>query len=231
MTPASVARPPTTEESRNTATSVIGDSRFRALLAPADWDALPIAVRRRFSKRVGAGKTVVYTGMVEYMHASAVGAVLAQVCRLFGGPLPLSRDTGVASVVTVTEDAATGGQVWSRLYCRRTGPPQVIHSTKRFEGATRLEEHVGCGIGMSLTVGVEPGALVFRSNRYFLAFGRRRLHLPGWLTPGDLTVKHIDRGDGRFAFTLDIEHPRFGKLIQQVVGFEDTAGLARGPGR
>lgn len=200
----------------------LGDTRFRALLTAAEWAALPDAVRRRFSKRVGPGDTAIYTGHVERIEASRTGRLLANVCRVFGGPLPLSRDTGVASIVTVTEDAATGGQVWSRLYCRRSGPPQVIHSTKRFEGVTRLEEHVGCGIGMSLSVSVEPDALVFRSHRYFIAVGRIRVHLPRWLTPGQLTVKHIDRGDGRFAFTLDIVHPRFGALMHQTVGFADV---------
>ena len=63
---------------------------------------------------------------------SAPGFLLAQLARLFGGPLPISRAAGLESVVTVTEDLATGGQVWTRLYARRNGFPQIIHSSKRF---------------------------------------------------------------------------------------------------
>lgn len=202
--------------------SEVGDLRFRALLTTEQWAALPLAVRRRFAKRLQAGDTVVYTGTVVEARTSRIGWALAQLCRMIGGPLPTATDTGVASVVTVTEDARTGGQVWTRLYARRDGFPQTIHSAKRFAGETGLEEHVGARIGMSLKIAVEDGALVFRQHRYFLALGARRMRLPGWLTPGALTVKHIDLGRGRFAFTLDIAHPRFGPLIHQRVEFQDA---------
>jgi hypothetical protein len=128
----------------------------------------------------------------------------------------------MAAVVTVTENAATGGQNWTRLYARRRGFPQVIHSTKRFAGPTGLEEYVGCGIGMALTVHVEAGALLFRSHFYFLQIGQMRLRLPRALTPGALTVTHAELGDGRFNFTLAIVHPLFGAVIRQVAIFRET---------
>src|SRR6185503_15206597 len=108
--------------------------------------------------------------------------------RLIGGPLPTARYAKVPSVVTVTEDMVTGGQIWTRLYARHNGFPQIIHSSKRFAGPTGLEEYVGRGIGMELTVHAEQGALLFRSARYFFRLGRLTLHLPAWLTPGALTV-------------------------------------------
>jgi hypothetical protein len=158
---------------------------------------------------------------------------LAQAARLIGGPLPLTRDTPgrrtrvpivhVASVVTVTEDMATGGQIWTRLYARRKGFPQVIHSSKRFSGPTGLEEYVGCGIGMTLVVYAREGALVFRSKNYFLEALGRRLFLPEWLTPGTLYVTHAELPDGKFSFTLQIFHPRFGLLLRQMAIFREIA--------
>ena len=41
-----------------------GDDRFRALMPLEEWDALPTAIRRRFSKRLAGGETVVYAGEV-----------------------------------------------------------------------------------------------------------------------------------------------------------------------
>jgi hypothetical protein len=146
---------------------------------------------------------------------------LAQLLRLIGAPLPTGRDAGVPSVVTVTEETATGGQIWTRLYARRRSFPQVIHSSKRFAGRTGLEEYVGYGIGMALTVVVQDGALVFRSDGYFLELLAHRFFLPAWATPGALSVTHAEIGDGRFLFTLEIVHPRFGLIIRQSAAFRE----------
>ncbi|MEI9997302.1 MAG: DUF4166 domain-containing protein [Rhizomicrobium sp.] len=201
---------------------VLEDLRFRTLLPRADWDALPAPVRRRFSKRLSAGDSVVYVGEVVRTRITRMGRVFAQAARLIGGPLPLGADIGVPAVVTVTEDRASGGQVWTRLYARRGGFPQVIHSAKRFAGPTGLEEHVGRGIGMALRVAVEDGVLKFRSAGYFLALGRMRLTLPRWAVPGDLTVTHAELGEGRFLFALDIVHPLFGAIIHQAAIFNEA---------
>jgi hypothetical protein len=219
----------------------LGDLRFRALLSDADWLALPVTIRRRFSKRLSGGNTTVYVGEVIETQMSFGGWLLAQAARLIGGPLPVSRDARVPSVVTVTEDVAANGQHWTRLYARRSGFPQVVHSSKRFAGPTGLEEYVGRGVGMALTIHVEAAhvpekckavfrrghtpinnALIFRAAHYFLQLGRFRLRLPAWLTPGVLAVTHAELGDGRFLFRLDITHPRLGRLICQTAAFKEA---------
>ena len=225
------------------------DLRFRALMSDEEWAALPAAIRRRFSKRLSGGRTAVYVGTVIETQMSRAGWWLAQAARLIGGPLPISRDAQVPSVVTVTEDVATRGQHWTRLYARRVGFPHIVHSSKRFAGPTGLEEYVGYGVGMALTIhveahvpekgcpGLDPGwepvfrkghapkqecALVFRAAHYFLQLGRRRLRLPAWASPGALAVTHTELGDGRFLFTLEIIHPRLGRLICQTAAFEEA---------
>jgi hypothetical protein len=200
----------------------LGDLRFRALIPADDWENLPGPIRRRFSKRVAGGRTVVFVGEVVETRISVAGHLLAQAARLIGSPFPTSTDSGVPSIVSVTEDLATGGQIWTRLYARRAGFPQVIHSSKRFCGPTGIEEHVGGGVGMTLTLHVEDGALVFRSAGYFVDLFRRRLWLPHALTPGRLSVTHAECGDGRFSFTLDVTHSRLGQLIRQRALFREV---------
>jgi hypothetical protein len=231
---AEVLRSPETEPGRQPKSNQrveLGDLRFRALMSEADWASLPLAIRRRFSKRLAGGQTIAYAGEILESRMSRAGWWLAQAARLIGGPLPLTRDTQgrsapnvhVASVVTVTEDMANGGQIWTRLYARRKGFPQVIHSSKRFAGPTGLEEYVGYGVGMTLTVYAREGALVFRSKNYFLEVFGRRLFVPEWLTPGTLYVTHAELPDGKFSFTLQIFHRRFGLLLRQMAIFREIA--------
>ncbi len=179
-------------------------------------------VRARFSKRLKGGDSVVYVGAVAETRIAPVGWLFAQAARLIGGPLPLFDEAGIPAVVTVTEDGPSGGQVWTRMYARRRGFPQVIHSAKRFAGKTGLEEYVGCGVGMALTVHVEDGVLVFRSATYFVQIGRARLGLPAFLVPGALTVTHKELGEGRFLFALDVVHPVFGPIIHQTAIFREA---------
>jgi hypothetical protein len=201
----------------------LGDLRFRALVADDDWHSLPPSVRRRFSKRLVGGGTMIYVGEVLETHLSRAGWWLAQAARLLGGPLPTSRDTPMPSVVTVTEDVATGGQTWTRLYARRKGFPQIIHSSKRFSGATGLEEYLGSGLSIALRVRVCGAALTFSSDGYFFQIPGGRFRLPDWLSPGALTVTHAERSDGRFEFRLEVRHPRLGLLIRQTAAFREAA--------
>jgi len=212
-----------------------GDFRLRGLMPDSDWASLPLAIRRRFSKRLAAGQSIVYTGEILDSWMSRAGWCLAQAARLIGGPLPLARARAapthlaalhVPTVVTVTGGdlgKGSGSQIWTRLYARRNGFPQVIHSSKRFAGPTGLEEYVGYGVGMALTVYVRDSALIFRSKDYFLQLFGRRFVLPAWLTPGTLYVTHADLPDGKFSFTLQIFHPRLGLIIRQMAIFREVA--------
>lgn len=200
------------------------DLRFRALLGPAEWEKLPADVRARFSKRLSGAAAATYVGRIAELRMNRAGRILSQALRLIGAPLPICLDTDVASVVTVTEDGATGGQVWTRLYAKRGGFPQVIHSAKRFAGPTGLEEYIGYGIAMALRLTVENGTLAFRSAGYNLKLGRFRLPLPRWLTPGQLTVTHRETGAGTFEFALDLSHPLFGELLHQSGQYRDQRG-------
>jgi Domain of unknown function (DUF4166) len=217
-----ILKPPASRGSEESLDVILGDVRFRTLLSDDDWARLPPATRQRFSKRLADGETAVYVGELVEVRLSRIGWWMAQIARLIGGPLPTGGDTSVPSIVTVTEDAATGGQIWTRIYARRKGFPQVIHSSKRFSGPTGLEEYVGFGVSMALRILVEGQALLFRSVGYFVQVGPLRFPLPAFLTPGVLTVTHTDLGSGEFRFTLEIIHPRLGIFIRQSAVFREA---------
>ena len=214
---------PTPQQGPDKSFDELGDLRFRALLSAADWDRLPVATRRRFSRRLAGTETATYVGRLTAIRFSRLGWAFAQAVRLIGSPLPLSRHIDVPAIVAVTEDAKTSGQYWTRVYGRRHKFPQVINSSKCFSGPTGLEEHIGCGLTMALTVNVEDGALHFRSAGYFLRLFDRRLPLPSWLSSFHLQVSHVDLGGARFRFILSLRHPRFGELLYQAAEYADSS--------
>jgi hypothetical protein len=198
------------------------DLRFRALVGEAGWARLPAAVQKRFSAHLAPGSVLLYAGEVTETRLSRAGKVLSFLARAIGAPLPLDDGMTGGATVAVMGDAGLGGQSWTRTYARRGRFPQVIRSCKCFAGPTGLEEHVGCGIGMSLAVAEEGGALTFRSVGYFLAIGRLRLSIPRVLEPGAMEIVHSDEGQGAFLFTLRLRHRWFGDLLMQTARFRDV---------
>lgn len=199
------------------------DDRFCRLLGPHAWGTLPQVVRDRFSKVLAPGRSRVFVGAVTETTLSHAGRMLARLAALVGGPLPdTDGATGPATVV-VTEDPELGGQIWTRTYARPGAFPQTIHSVKRFSGPTGLEEYLGRGLVMRLTLTAEDGALVFRSAGYDLMLRDIRIPLPRALTPGDCSITHRAIGPSRFSFTLALDHPWFGQLAHQVAFFEEIA--------
>ena len=199
------------------------DFRFRALLGEDAWARLPVAVQRRFSKRLTPGHVVLYHGRVVATRMNLAGRIFSVITRLIGSPLPRRHCEGGAAVVTVSEAGSGAGQIWTRTYCDGGQFPQVIHSEKRFAGSTGLEEHIGYGIGMRLKVGVVAGALVFSSAGYFFCpFAHLRISIPQLLSPGRLEVIHRDEKDGSFIFEMKLTHRVFGRLVSQIVRFHDV---------
>jgi len=197
------------------------DSRFRRLVGREGWQGLCPAIRLRFAKRLQGTAVALYAGEIVETRLSLAGWLLSQACRLIGAPLPLHRDSGVPAVVVVSEDRASGGQRWTRIYHRSRHAPQVINSAKTFAGMTGLEELIGGGIGMALTVQAAGDRLVFCSDHYFLKLGSHHLRIPAMFSPGKTVVTHRDLGGGEFAFDLDVVHPWLGELIHQHAIFRD----------
>ena len=201
---------------------VAAEDRFRRLLSDADWRTLPETTQRRFTRKVAGGESLLYRGVTTHLRMTAIGRLIAQAARLIGAPLPLdARSEARPAVVAVTAHPSGDGQVWTRIYARGAGFPQMVNSVKRFSGPTGLEEHVGGGVSMSLVLAVEKGALLFCSAGYHLHVLGRRFRIPRVLAPGAMVIGHHDRGACGFDFTLTLTHPVFGVLIEQTTHFTD----------
>jgi len=198
------------------------DYRFLQLIGLEAWQRLPSAVQRRFSKTLPAGTSVVYQGQVSKTRLNFPGRCLAQLTRLLGSPLPRDNGATGSAIVVVTQNQKTAAQNWVRTYTRPSGSMQTITSEKRFQGPTGLEEYVGAGIGMTLNVSEQDGALIFHSDRYFFEAGTMRFWLPRVLAPGQMMIIHRDEGDGQFCFELKLEHRFFGFLFHQIAHFADA---------
>ncbi|MFT5066663.1 MAG: hypothetical protein ACJAXK_003174 [Yoonia sp.] len=201
------------------------DDRFSNLLGQDNWLKLPPAIRRRFGKRVRGGASVAYQGVVTAMHMNWAGKILAHAARLIGAPLPYDLScVGMPAVVIVTEDIAGNGQFWIRQYGRKSGFPQMIHSSKRFSGPSGIEEYIGYGVGMALNVAEQDGALLFKSDHYFISFFGRHMRIPNLIAPGELVIGHHDLGDGQFRFSLRLDHKFLGHVLSQDAVFDDPKG-------
>ena len=203
-----------------TDSTVFVETRF-SRLAGHSWMRLPAPIRRRFSRHLADGQRIVYLGEVAATHMTIVGRVVAQLARLVGAPLPLEASGCVPVTVIVTGSERLCGQVWTRIYDRGHGFPQVIQSVKCFGGATGLEEIVARGVGMRLKLSVRDRALVFRSAGYFIRCLGVELPLPDWLTPGVLEVVHREEAAGRFSFSLSVTHSWAGHVIDQRAFFRE----------
>jgi hypothetical protein len=195
---------------------------FRALLSDASWKQLPCEVQRRFARNLARGETAAFLGEVAFTRLTKLGWLWAQVARLIGAPLPLKVLARTPAAVLVTADTTSHTQIWTRIYHEAGLLPQVIRSMKSFSGPTGLEEWVGAGVGMTLQISVEQRAIVFRSVDYVWRYGRWRLRIPDWLTPGRIEVTHREEREGQFSFGLRVVNPLFGEIIHQLAFFRDV---------
>lgn len=198
---------------------------FATLVGPHGWARLHPAIRRRFADH---DLTVTYPGDMQ-VKASWFGAVFAFFLLPFGRPLPLAKTKTYDAQVDVFPEH-TGGVVWRRDFLRNQKGPIRIESVKQLGADGGLLECIRRGplggIGMGLKVFERDGALCFQSHHYFLQWGKLRLPMPLFLTPGQTLVEHIDLGGGDFRFRLTMTHPWFGESINQDGVFTDPHGGA-----
>ncbi len=192
--------------------SPVSSLNLPSLVGPSGWSRLPSAVQSRFAP--GHADTL-YRGHMN-LHCSGMGRCFALLARVLGSPLTPARAAGVPTTVKVF--ARGNGVVWERRFDHGVG---TVRSTKEVGADGALQERTDGGLTMSLAVFEERGALVLESRRYFLAWGRLRIPVPAFLSPGVCRVEHRDLGAGQFRFTLSMRHPLLGETFSQTGVFAD----------
>jgi len=193
---------------------------FERLTGKDGWARLHPDIRHRFSDH---NLRVTYPGELA-VKSSLFGLTFAWLLQPFGNPLPLTRTRTFKAEVKVRPEAG-GGVIWQRNFLRPDQTPLRIESVKQLGTDGNLMECVRPGrlggIGMGLRVYEQDGALIFASTNYFIRWGKLRLPIPLWLTPGRTLVEHIDERNGKFRFRLTMTHPLFGRTIYQDGVFSD----------
>ncbi len=196
----------------------------RECLGEADWRSLPKRVRRRFHADTH-DLSLGFDGAMEIVWCSRAGWLFAQAARLIGSPVVALNSRNVRCTVRLYPDPHLGGTVWERVY-RHRGRQIVARTTKRtVDGGQPVESFCGFA-GMALDIFERDGALWFVADRYFLQFGKTRILLPRWMSPGRLSIEHRDIGNGRFRFVMRVVHPVLGLLFFQDGVFRDPEELS-----
>ncbi|MGH8445589.1 MAG: DUF4166 domain-containing protein [Solimonas sp.] len=199
-----------------------GIADYPQLVGLAGWRRLAPDIRRRFAEHPDAVRTIRYSGVMERVGGSWLGAVFAQFCRLLGTPFAPWRARDVPVAITLKQDPL-GGTVWEREYRYAGRAPITVRSSRRQDADGALRECVAHGFGMRLAVFEANRALHFLSLRYFWRIGGRELLLPELLSPGTAHVIHEDLGDGSFRFSMTVHHRWFGLLFDQTGVFRQEA--------
>src|SRR6185503_10114553 len=181
---------------------------LQQLLGERAWQRLPQTVRVRFGEPVLA---VDYVGEFETVRASLLGRLLAWVCQLIGTPVVPRTGRAIPAVVRV--GPTERGVAWNREYRWPDSSRCLVRSIKVIHADGTLVEELPARLCMPLDVFERTGTLHFVSRGYYFDFGRIKVPLPAWLSPGSTHVEHIDEPAGWFRFTMTVTHPLFGELF------------------
>lgn len=191
-----------------------GEIDVRATIGPDAFDRLPARVRARFSRHGPGHAPIVYRGLMHNVASTWLGYVVALATRIAGNPVVTGTGRNVPCTVTLTPDALLGGTIWHRCY-RFARRIETAATTKRRGRDGGPVESFSGHFGMTLDIREVAGQLHFITDRYFVEWRSLRICLPGFASPGRLTVIHADEEDGWFRFTMTLQHRLFGVLLHQ----------------
>lgn len=181
------------------------------------WMALPPALQAHHR----AGNSL-ETGWLDIEFPAPMVPVLWALAAL--GALVRRRGTAVQTLVEKT--CAGRIQRWRRTMRWADGQGMRFDSVWRLGDDGTLTESVRAGIGLEMRPFVVGTQLHFRGLRYVVRWGRLQFGIPGWLTPGAVSIVESALDDRQVAIDFRIRHPLFGTLYRYAGVFRVQADAA-----
>ena len=183
---------------------------LRQSMSKLDWAKLHPAIQARFSPSILPNTTLCFSGTMQWVYCSPIGALLAKVLR----PFSILPDTCNQNTKFDFRIFKRGG-VFMKQRRYKLSTDETFTFTSIFSEQPCLHEEFGGGIGMKLKLAVDQGALMFLDQGYFLRLGRWRIRWPRWLTVGSFELLHRNIDAQRFQVIIRVTHPIFGTLFYQ----------------
>jgi hypothetical protein len=188
--------------------AVIESTMLMQRVLGADCYQLPPVIQRHYAIDEGQSSCLEGTMTITYPRFMYP---LIWLIHLFGG-LVLWR--GVAVHTKVQKTAQANVLNWQRIMRYPDGKTDYFYSRMVYVAEHELIENTGFGFGLSLTVEVNHGDLVYRSNGHLWQCGRFRLTIPDWLLLGAATIREHAVSEDEFYLDFHIQHPWWGETYR-----------------
>ena len=173
----------------------------------SDWHKLPRVIQRHYE--VPDGQSTCLQGTMTIHYPNFILPMVG-IIHLFGG-LIFRRGQSVQTQVEKTTSTAGSLLHWQRTMTYPDGKSHFFRSRMAYLAEHELIESIGYGFGIRITVHVENGNLVYRSNGHIWQSFGLCLNIPDCLLLGAATISEHAVSDDRFYLDFTIRHPWWGE--------------------
>jgi len=178
-----------------------------------DWENLPPVFRRHYACRAGSADRAACEGVME-VRTSWLGRLLAPLFFLTGTLVPYAgKDIRATVRFESIDKSGHSGIVFNRVFYFPGRKPYRFRSVMLPSGGNEMTEHTRLGIGWRAAF-VWTGEKIDMQHRgYSLTVFGKTLPFPGEFFLGRGQASETALDNDRFAMTMDIVHPLWGRVF------------------
>lgn len=171
-----------------------------------DWHKLPAVIQKHY--QLTGEQQSCLEGTMEIAYPSYLFPLIWLI-HLFGG-LVLWRGQAVHTQVDKTSSPPGEVLHWRRTMTYPDGKIDYFRSQMHYSAAHELIETIGFGFGLRLSVEVNSGDLLYRSQGHFWRWGKLEFNIPDGLLLGSATIGEHAVSEDEFYLDFTIRHPLWG---------------------